>query len=793
MSAELRVLYAENDAVDADLTKEHFAGAARDIVLEVVDNGEQCLARLAQWPYDVLLLDHQLPDMDGVDVLREMAARQIQLPVVVVTGVGDEALVVQVLNLGACDYVPKHGNYLDTLPAVLERAFNQYHRLRSRHYAPDRRGRRILYVEHDSADIDLTSTHFAEAAPHFSLTVARSSAEALALLQRDRFDLVLTDLRMPDMNALDLLWETKNRNLWVPVVVITGRGDERTAVAALRLGASDYIVKRDNYLTQLPYAIDNAIVRFQLVQLNQDLEAELSARRRSQKATIESLELLDTLQRHAPIGIAFMDRDYRYQRVNDEFAAINGVPPEAHLGRTVADVIPAIWPQLQPICLRVLAGETVLKVEISGETPAKPGETRHFLSSFYPIRRLTHEVIGIGVFVAETTERKRAEAVLREHAAELAEAAREKDEFLAMLGHELRNPLEPIRTALTLLQRSGSQDPLVVRAQEVMDRQITHMVRLLDDLLDVARITNGRINLAVQEVDLRQIVREATDSVRGLIDARRHHLETSLPPDPVRVRGDVTRLVQVVVNLLNNAAKYTDENGTIRVDVAAEPESAVLRVADTGTGISARLLPKIFDLFTQDDRTLDRAQGGLGLGLTLVRRITELHGGSVEAHSEGRGRGSEFVVRLPLHVTDAAATAPSTGAARPSARSIRCLVVEDNVDAAQLLQFALEDEGHQVRVTFDGVDAVAAAAEFQPDAVILDIGLPRMNGYDAARAIRAIPGLSDIVIIALTGYGQDTDRQKSREAGCDHHFVKPIDLTSLFLALDAGRTAWASQ
>jgi PAS domain S-box-containing protein len=791
MSADLRVLYAEDDPVDADLTKRHFACEAPDIVLEIVHSGEQCLARLAQATYDVLLLDHHLPDMDGVALLRELAAREMQLPIVMVTGVGDEALVVHVLGLGAADYVPKHGNYLDTLPAILKRAVAEHRSVGPKRHTPGRQHRRILYAEHHSADIDLTSRHLAEAAPQFSLTVARSSAEALALLQDEQFDLLLTDVRMPDMNALDLLRQTKYRELWVPVVVITGKGDEQAAVAALKLGAYDYIVKRDDYLIQLPYAIDNAIVRFQLARLNRDLETELAARRRSEKATAESLELLDTLQQHAPIGIAFMDRACCYQRINDALATITGWPAEWHIGRTVAEAVPALWPQLEPIYRRALAGDTVLKVEIKGETRARPGEERHFLSSFYPVRRLTQEVIGIGVFVTEMTEHKRAEAVLRGHAAELAEAARQKDEFLAMLGHELRNPLAPIRTALSLLRRSGSQDPLVLRAHEVMDRQITHMVRLLDDLLDVARITSGRINLAVEDIDLREIVGEATDSVRGLIEARHHHLETSLSPHPIRVRGDGTRLVQVVVNLLNNAAKYTDEGGTIRVQVTAEPADAVLRVTDTGTGISARLLPKIFDLFTQDDRTLDRAQGGLGLGLTLVRRITELHGGSVAAHSEGRGRGSEFIVRLPLHVADPVAARRRTIARQPSPRSIRCLIVEDNVDAAQLLQFALESEGHQVCVTFDGLDAVAAAAEFKPEAVVLDIGLPRMNGYDVARAIRGLPGLGDVVIIAVTGYGQDADRQKSREAGCDHHLVKPIELGPLLLALAAGRTASA--
>ena len=371
-----------------------------------------------------------------------------------------------------------------------------------------------------------------------------------------------------------------------------------------------------------------------------------------------------------------------------------------------------------------------------------------------------------------------------------AEAARQKDEFLAMLGHELRNPLAPIRTALELLQRFGVQHPTAVRAHGVIDRQVTHMVRLIDDLLEVSRITTGVIRLNIQEVDLMDVVADAVDSTRPLIEARHHRLDTSLPRAPLVVRGDRTRLMQVLTNLLNNAAKYTDEGGTIRITAAPHERQAVLRVIDTGTGISARLLPKVFDLFTQDDRTLDRAQGGLGVGLTLVRRITELHGGSVEAYSEGRGQGSEFVVKLPLHIAETVAPpAEAQPAQDRSERRLRCLVVDDNVDATQMLEVALKLEGHDVRVAFDGRDAVDAAASYRPDVIVLDIGLPRMNGYDVARTVRQLPGLANVLIIAATGYGQDGHRQKSREAGFDHHLVKPIELDALLRALVAGRRA----
>jgi len=630
-----RTLYVEDNPYDADLTKAHFETHHPEFELELARSGAECLGRLQERHYDVLLLDHHLPDMSGLDVLKQLAARPLMVPVVMTTGVGDEALAVQALRLGACDYVPKQGDYIARLPDILKNAIAEGRTEREPRHAGGRARRRILYVERNRADIDLTVRHFAEAAPNLEVQAASSAGEALSLLSAGHYDLLLVDLRMPDMTALELLQETRRRGLRIPFVVITGGGDEAAAVAALKLGAYDYIVKTNSYLTRLPYAIENALARFQLAQ----------------------------------------------------------------------------------------------------------------------------------------------------QATALAEAAREKDDFLAMLSHELRNPLAPIRTALDLLRRAGPRDDVSASAHEVIDRQVTHMVRLLDDLLDVARITRGRITLDIEKLDLRRVVKDAIDSVRNYIDARRHHLEVVLPEAPVFVPGDATRLVQVMVNLLNNAAKYTREGGSIRVTLAQEPPHAVLRVADTGAGIAPRLLPRIFDLFTQDDRTLDRALGGLGLGLTLARRITELHDGTIEAHSAGPGRGSEFVVRLPLHVDEQAAGRDADARRAPSRRARRLLVVEDNVDAARMLEMALQMEGHDVRLAFDGRDAVGAAAAFQPDVVILDIGLPRMTGYDAARAIRQLPGLADVFIVALTGYGQAADHEKSREAGIDQHLVKPVDLDLLLETL----------
>jgi PAS domain S-box-containing protein len=387
----------------------------------------------------------------------------------------------------------------------------------------------------------------------------------------------------------------------------------------------------------------------------------------------------------------------------------------------------------------------------------------------------------------DITGRKQAEEALRE-------ADRRKDEFLAMLAHELRNPLAPIRNAAQVLKLVGGGDARQQWAREVIERQTQHLTRLVDDLLDVSRITRGKVTLAREPLDLASIVQRAVEASRPLIDSRRHQLTVAVSPEPVRLEGDLTRLVQVVGNLLNNAAKYTDEGGEIRVEAGREEEEAVIRVRDNGMGVPADLLPHVFDLFTQADRSLDRSQGGLGIGLTLVRQLVELHGGRVEARSGGPGQGSEFVVRLPATASADAVEAASTagGRALPSASTLRILLVEDNPDSAEMMSFLLKLSGHEVRTARDGPEALEVARAFHPEAVLCDIGLPGMNGYEVAERLREQPALRHTPLIALTGYGQEEARRRSREAGFDYHLVKPVEPEALGALLDslrADRTA----
>jgi PAS domain S-box-containing protein len=375
--------------------------------------------------------------------------------------------------------------------------------------------------------------------------------------------------------------------------------------------------------------------------------------------------------------------------------------------------------------------------------------------------------------------------------AALRESDRRKDEFLAMLAHELRNPLAPILNAAQILRMKGPPVPELQWARDVIDRQVQQMTRLIDDLLDVSRITRGRIELRKEQVELATVVGSAVEASRPLIEKWGHRLTVKIPEEPIRLDADLTRLSQALSNLLNNAAKYTDKGGHIWLTAERQSNDVVIRVRDNGIGIPREMLPHIFEMFRQLDRSLERSEGGLGIGLTLVQRLVEMHGGTVEAHSSGQGKGSEFVLRLPLAMEQSHWPKPQDVADRqkvalPVKRCI--LVVDDNQDSADSITLLLRAAGNEVHTAYDGSEAVRLSAECQPDVVLLDIGLPTLSGYDAARLIRQQPGGPDRILIALTGWAQDEDRRKSKEAGFDHHLTKPIDFGVLRQLLSTVKT-----
>jgi len=398
-------------------------------------------------------------------------------------------------------------------------------------------------------------------------------------------------------------------------------------------------------------------------------------------------------------------------------------------------------------------------------------------------REATQSVIQCNI--RDITERSRLEKRLEMQALALADLHRRKDEFLAMLSHELRNPLAPIANAAYLLRLRSGDDPVRGQAITIIERQVSQLTRLVDDLMENSRISNGRVQLRLDRVALGGIVERAVESVRPLIDQRKHLLTVSLPPQTVWLNADAARMEQVLVNLLTNAAKYTDEGGRIDLSVSQEKHECVVRLRDSGVGIAPDILPHIFELYTQAEHSLDRSHGGLGIGLTLVQRLVEMHRGTVEATST-LGQGSEFTVRLPLLAPPTSQpdlVKPAPAAA--TARTLRVLVVDDNVDSAASLAMLLRAQGHEAVTAHDGPSALAAAIDFRPHVALLDIGLPKMDGYAVAKTMRQQPGLEHVVLVAVTGYGAASDLQLSRDAGFDHHILKPADIAKVSEILSA--------
>jgi PAS domain S-box-containing protein len=443
------------------------------------------------------------------------------------------------------------------------------------------------------------------------------------------------------------------------------------------------------------------------------------------------------------------------------------------VGRPITLIIPRDrWDEETHILERLRRGERIETFETVRQ--AKSGRLLDLSLTISPVCDGTGRIVGASKVGRDITLRKKTEAALKE-------ADRRKDEFLATLAHELRNPLAPIRNALQIIRAKAPPMPDLQWARDVIDRQVHQMTQLVDDLLDISRISGGKLVLRKERVALAAVVSNAVEGSRPLFEKWDHTLTVTLPPEPVLLEADPTRLTQILLNLLTNAAKYTEQGGRIWLTAERQGEEVVIRVKDTGIGITREMLPRVFEMFLQVDRSLERSQGGLGIGLNLVQRLVKLHGGSVTADSAGPGRGSEFVVRLPL-AGKAAGERPagSAGDGSPDekAPTSRILVVDDNRDAADSLAMLLRMQGHEVHTAYDGLEAVGAATVLQPDVILLDIGLPKLNGHEAARRIRQERG-PGVMLIALTGWGQEEDRRRSEEAGFDHHLTKPVELDAL--------------
>jgi PAS domain S-box-containing protein len=490
--------------------------------------------------------------------------------------------------------------------------------------------------------------------------------------------------------------------------------------------------------------------------------------------------LLNSLLDNAPVGFGFFDHDLRYLRLNPAMADLSAMPVEAHLGRSLADVLPDLSSELSKSLRQVFdTGSSIVNKEVTGETASEPGHAQSWLCNFYPVKLPDGTMLGAGVVVTDINDRKRMEDALKDD-------DQRKDQFLAMLAHELRNPLAPISNAVQIMQLEGPNGANFRWSTEVIDDQIKHMTRMVDDLLDVSRITRNKVDLQKQTIALGDIVELAVEASRPLIQDYNHKLAIALPAEPLLVDVDPARLVQVLSNLVNNAAKYTDEGGKISLTAESAGSEVIIRVRDNGIGISPDLLPKVFDLFTQADRTLSRSRGGLGIGLTLVRSLIELHDGRVTASSKGLGQGSEFVVYLPRVVSTFRPEEVADDLALFQDSQVpprRILVVDDKRSNAESLEVLLQTLGQEVYTAFDGKSALELARQQRPDIVLLDIGLPVMDGYEVARQCRSDAALKHLMLVAMTGYGQDSDRSRSQQAGFDAHLVKPVSLQDLLLLL----------
>ena len=420
----------------------------------------------------------------------------------------------------------------------------------------------------------------------------------------------------------------------------------------------------------------------------------------------------------------------------------------------------------------------------------KTGEARWMAYKVLALTDSANQPIAFATVSQDVTERRRLTDDLRRLAADLSDADRRKNEFLATLAHELRNPLAPMSNMLEVVKRSEGDGEVLKRAHETLERQLGQMIRLVDDLLDLNRVTHDRLELRRSEVELSSVVQQAVEVARPLVDSAGHHLTIDLPAEPIYLNADRARLAQVFGNLLNNSCKYTRPKGSISLSAERAGDEVVVTVKDNGAGIPPDKLDSIFDMFMQVDGTSERSQGGLGIGLTLVKRLTEMHGGSIEARSAGEGEGSEFIVRLPVLSQPAVAAASGPDAASQSRPQRRVLIVDDNHDSADSLAMLMRLTGNDTYMAHDGLEAIEAIEKYRPEVVLLDIGLPGLDGHEVCRRVREQPWGKDIIVIALTGWGQEDDRRKSEEAGFNGHLVKPVDydkLLELLASLTNGR------
>ncbi|WP_052417637.1 hybrid sensor histidine kinase/response regulator [Cellvibrio mixtus] len=630
----------------------------------------------------------------------------------------------------------------------------------------------ILLVDDERANLLAFSSILEN--PGVNLIYAMSGEEALRQALLNDFAVILLDFYLPTIGGLEVAQILRTRSQ-TPIIFITAsRPEDFPIEEAYSLGAVDYLTKPYN-----PIVLKSKVEFF--IELHKRTEALAASERARYLSELNIKEGRIRLILQNAKGYAFIvtDLDGVITEWEGDASAVTGWPSEDALGKSISLIYTeedrfAGYPQSEFNAAR-----------LNGVASDKRWHIRKDGSRFYadgvlvPLKDTANQIHGFSKIFRDITSEQLAADELRRLADNLAEADRRKSEFLATLAHELRNPLAPIRNGLGILRVGGDSAASLAKTREMMERQVNHMVHLVDDLLDISRISGGKIDLKKESITIKELITRAVETSIPLIESGQHKLCIDIQDDSLSLYVDPNRIAQVISNLLNNAAKYTPAGGHIDVHVAVEGSEFTLSVEDNGIGIPPDALPTIFEMFNQVERNMGYAQGGLGLGLTLVRQIVEMHGGRVDV-SSSENRGSRFIVKLPIvHCDEGCAADTFSSRHNTNAKLLRIMVVDDNVDAAQSLSLLLQLVGHTLFVAHDGQAAIKIAQEYKPHIAFLDIGMPGMDGYETAAEIRKIDGLEGMVLVALTGWGAEEDKSRSREAGFNNHLIKPAQLDAI--------------
>jgi PAS domain S-box-containing protein len=751
-----RILVADDNA-DMRQYIERLLSDQYDV--QTVPDGEAALAAIRARAPDLLLTDAMMPKLDGFGLLQQLRADPgtSALPVIMLSARAGEESRVEGMAGGADDYLVKPFSARELVVRVAARL--QMAHLR-------REAGETLRQSHARFEALVNSAPIGIFPVDANLRIRQVNPKARPFFG-DTKELIGSDFEkvMRSLWAPDLAGEFVNR---VRDTLKSGTPYFVPEFSGQRLDRSGIeYYECEFHRIWLPDGSCGVVCYFSDISRHVLVRQALAENEQWMRNNQRKLRLVAD---HAPVLIAHCDSDGRYKFVNKPYAASFGLHPKDVVGKCIEEVVgESTYARFKEHVEKALSGEPT---EFEVEIPFKVGGTQ-FVRCGYTPEWDGGTVVGFVAAITNITDRKRAEEGLRE-------ADRKKSEFIATLAHELRNPLAPISSGLRVMRTTGGNHE---KTQQMMERQVQHMVRLVDDLMDVSRISQGKLTLQKERIDLAAVLNSAVETSRPDIEKAGQQLSLQLPPQPIIVEADAVRLSQVFTNLLNNAAKYSDRHGLIRLAVKLQGSSAVVSVRDEGIGIAGDQLPHIFKMFSQVDRSIERSRGGLGIGLSLVSRLVDMHGGTIEAHSEGLGKGSEFIVKLPI-LAGASPAQPKPSRDYASMKSsLRVLVVDDNRDSADTLAMVLQLSGNETQVSYDGEQALRAYDTFRPDVMLLDIGMPTLSGHEICRRIRSKPCGKNVVMIAQTGWGQDEDRKMTHEAGFDHHMTKPVSTDTIMKIL----------